>query len=479
MKALLHAASAALVAVTLVACQGGSDAAGAAHAAASSGALRISARLEGAAASAVSKVTVSILSSDPGDVVPSIELSSANGVYTGTFPKLRASTNGGPTYALTARATDAAGTLLYVGSAGDVFVTEGVMSTVHIVANGTAPIVHTDYVPVRITALQAAGAGEQLTFRVAFNADATAPVTVAWTQVGATPATAGTFSAAGDVTTTWSAPATTTYEVVTLRVSLTNGAGAPSTLTFDVEITPRIDVPVEVSLNDAPVIESMGLSAPRIPPDGTVDLTVNATDANGDPVLYAFTAGTCAGAFGAPIANTATFAAGGTAGTCKLHVLVTDGRGGEAQGDVTLVVDPGPPEPSFAVTVSNQGPGTVTSSPAGISCAASTVCSATFASGTTVVLTAATDTGYFNGWFGSCAGTGTCTLSGGSDKYVVAYFSATAPAAHPDYSDPAVHAPAYHAVPQTLVCTDCHGAELQGLGLAPSCSACHGWPFGG
>jgi Fibronectin type III domain/Divergent InlB B-repeat domain len=57
------------------------------------------------------------------------------------------------------------------------------------------------------------------------------------------------------------------------------------------------------------------------------------------------------------------------------------------------------PAATYVLTVSSQGSGTVTSSPAGINCSSS--CIASFASGTTVVLQAVAAQGYsFAGWSG-------------------------------------------------------------------------------
>ena len=76
---------------------------------------------------------------------------------------------------------------------------------------------------------------------------------------------------------------------------------------------------------------------------------------------------------------------------------------------------------SLAITVS--GPGTVTSSPAGISCGAT--CSAPFAAGTSVVLTAApSGVATFSGWSGGgCSGTGTCTTTVSGASTVSAAFT--------------------------------------------------------
>jgi hypothetical protein len=76
---------------------------------------------------------------------------------------------------------------------------------------------------------------------------------------------------------------------------------------------------------------------------------------------------------------------------------------------------------SYAVNVTRLGPGTVTSTPAGISCG--TTCSATFGSWVTVTLTAAPDAGAtFAGWAGACSGTGTCTLPMTQAQAVTAVF---------------------------------------------------------
>jgi len=85
---------------------------------------------------------------------------------------------------------------------------------------------------------------------------------------------------------------------------------------------------------------------------------------------------------------------------------------------------------SFTLTVakSGTGTGTVASSPSGISCG--TTCSASFASGTVVSLTATPDSGFtFAGWSGACSGTGACSVTMDAAKSVSANFNSTPPAA--------------------------------------------------
>ena len=80
---------------------------------------------------------------------------------------------------------------------------------------------------------------------------------------------------------------------------------------------------------------------------------------------------------------------------------------------------------NFALTVmeAGTGSGTVMSAPAGISCP--TTCSANFASGTAVTLTAfASDGSTFAGWSGGgCSGTGTCVVTVTAATAVMATFN--------------------------------------------------------
>lgn len=77
---------------------------------------------------------------------------------------------------------------------------------------------------------------------------------------------------------------------------------------------------------------------------------------------------------------------------------------------------------TYALTVSKTGPGTITSSPAGIECGAT--CTATFGTGATVTLTAAPGPGgEFQGWGGACSGKQpTCVVSMNSAQAVTASF---------------------------------------------------------
>ncbi|MGA8149631.1 MAG: alkaline phosphatase family protein [Terriglobales bacterium] len=82
----------------------------------------------------------------------------------------------------------------------------------------------------------------------------------------------------------------------------------------------------------------------------------------------------------------------------------------------------GPPK-SYVLTVSvlGSGTGTVTSSPAGITCRAT--CQASFASETQVALTATSSSdSTFAGWGGACSGTGACSVTMSGKSSVTATF---------------------------------------------------------
>ncbi|MFZ4702284.1 MAG: InlB B-repeat-containing protein, partial [Candidatus Methylumidiphilus sp.] len=77
----------------------------------------------------------------------------------------------------------------------------------------------------------------------------------------------------------------------------------------------------------------------------------------------------------------------------------------------------------YALNITNNGNGTITSNPVGINCGAT--CSANFNQGTSVTLTATPATGYaFSTWSGACSGTGaSCVVTMNSAQSVTATFT--------------------------------------------------------
>jgi hypothetical protein len=129
-----------------------------------------------------------------------------------------------------------------------------------------------------------------------------------------------------------------------------------------------------------------------------------------------YPAGTTVTLFATPDTGAAFTAwTGGCSGatpTCQLN-LAADGAV-DAAFDVARHV--------VSVATAGNGSGTVTSSPAGITCPGT--CSATVDYGVTVTLTASPEPGStFVGWSGACSGTGTCVLAVTDDAAVTAAFA--------------------------------------------------------
>jgi PKD repeat protein len=102
-------------------------------------------------------------------------------------------------------------------------------------------------------------------------------------------------------------------------------------------------------------------------------------------------------------------------GTYTVVLRVTDNKGATATSSTTVRVDS-----RLSVTLS--GPGSVTSSPSGISCPGD--CSETYPEGTSVTLTASPSPGStFTGWSGACSGTGSCVVTMTQARSVTATFA--------------------------------------------------------
>jgi Divergent InlB B-repeat domain len=139
--------------------------------------------------------------------------------------------------------------------------------------------------------------------------------------------------------------------------------------------------------------------------------------------------GTCSAAFavGTAVQLAATadsgFSFSGWGGACTGSgpCAFTIGRDETVQAMFTKVA-----APHRTLSVSVIASGTVTSTPAGISCPGT--CSASFADGTSVALTVTAESGFsFSGWSGACSGSGSCSFTIGKDETVQATFTKVAP----------------------------------------------------
>lgn len=94
-------------------------------------------------------------------------------------------------------------------------------------------------------------------------------------------------------------------------------------------------------------------------------------------------------------------------------------------------------QPKTQLTVTTSGSGSVTSSPAGISCAPT--CSASFDTGTKVTLNPTPAAGWvFTGWGGACSGNGPCTPTLNAPTIVSATFAPNFTTWDPSWSIPGV-----------------------------------------
>ncbi len=108
----------------------------------------------------------------------------------------------------------------------------------------------------------------------------------------------------------------------------------------------------------------------------------------------------------------------GLANTC-VATTVDAGLPDAAMRDASI--DAAGPTNVLTVTRIGSGSGTITSNPGGIDCGAS--CSAAFAHGASVTLTATKDVSSdFVGWSGACSGVGPCTVALDADKTATATF---------------------------------------------------------
>jgi predicted phosphodiesterase len=284
--------------------------------------------------------TVTATISGPALAAPrTVTLSAQNagtwGAVVGTLPV-------GTNYVFTANANDKGGNTLYTGAATGVSILTGQTITVLIMAQqATAPTPFQNSVPV-IDSLFLSSAnivpGATVTATVtAHDPDSGDTLTFAWST---NPAVDG-FSASTASTTNWTAPAT--EGDVTLTVAVTDGHSATASASVVVHVAVKNgtgQAAVTVSTNTWPVVTNLVAAPGYVALGQPVSLTVVASDADGDPLTYAWTSTCASGTFSAATSAATTFMLPTTATdtSCEFDVAVSDGRGGSTAGHTILPV---------------------------------------------------------------------------------------------------------------------------------------------
>lgn len=265
-------------------------------------------------------------------------LAKSGTVWQGTVGEIPAGTG----RVFQADAVDASAHVLYTGQA-TAAITANQQSAVMIVLQQVdPPPPYGDSAPAIdaiVLSSNAVAPGESVTATVTAHDPDGDALTYAWS------ASAGAFDASNAATVTWTAPSTEGAQSLTIQVSDPKGAKAVQTVTLQVAVAAREgSADVTVGVNNWPVTTRIDASATRIDAGQSTSLAVSASDSDGDALHYAWTA-SCTGAFSDAAAASPTFTLTSVPSghSCTLTVAVSDGRGGQSTGALTIQAGPSAP----------------------------------------------------------------------------------------------------------------------------------------
>lgn len=144
-------------------------------------------------------------------------------------------------------------------------------------------------------------------------------LTYSWTQSPAAPA--GTFTGTG-ASRTWTAPIVSANTTFALQVTVSDGKGGSTQATTNVAVA---NVP---ALNRAPTVDAnITVSSASVIAGDTVDLSIGASDVDGDPLTYSWTTNPASQGTLTATGSTAQWRSSdvGTATSFTLQVTVSDG----------------------------------------------------------------------------------------------------------------------------------------------------------
>jgi hypothetical protein len=297
---------------------------------------------QGLAASDVTRISVAV----EGSGIPTpitAELVKNGTAWEGSIQNIPA---GADRY-FTATAYDASGAGIYKGRAGPITIASGSVASVVIVLQQTHPQAPFENVAPIIESLVASsnpvqpGSSLTLTSR-AFDPNPGDTLSYTWS------ASAGRLGSPTAPSTSWTAPATEGTQRLILEVK--DSRGASTTMSLDILVQGRDSVggaQVSTSFNTWPSISTMtGYPSPLVPGTAT-KLSVSASDADGDFLRFSWST-SCPGGFDNPSSPQPTFTLSEptSASSCGFRVLISDGRGGQQSGSLTLHVRGTTPPPN-------------------------------------------------------------------------------------------------------------------------------------
>ena len=247
------------------------------------------------------------------------------------------------------RAYDFYGDLLFEGQVSDVTITAGQTTLVALTLQDVTPPPppYFNEAPIIVSVVASPTSvrtGGTVSLRTtAFDPNPSDSIGFTWSATG------GTFSNTTSTNTSWTAPSTTGPVSVTLTVNDSRGAASSLTLVLEVvQGPPTGSATVEVRFNHRPEVTRINSPTSRVLVGETTTVTAVASDGDGDPLSYQWTAN-CSGTWTNATSSTAQFTPdtlpGGTCNNCMLSVTVADPSGAQATGMLAMCVATSSTEP--------------------------------------------------------------------------------------------------------------------------------------
>ncbi|MFL5349456.1 MAG: Ig-like domain-containing protein [Hyalangium sp.] len=161
-------------------------------------------------------------------------------------------------------------------------------------------------------------------------------LTLAWTSSG------GTFSTPSAANTSWTAPASTGAQTLTLTLTDSQGAAVSVSLAVNVVSGASTgNAALNISFNLFPVVSKVSASLNRLDAGQSTSVSATASDADGDSLSYQWTA-SCPGTWTNATSSAASFVPSSVPASacnnCRLTVTVQDGHGGQTTGALNLCI---------------------------------------------------------------------------------------------------------------------------------------------